>query len=404
MSNKGFFAGSAVASKAPVGRIPKCGACGLLKKCHTPKMPVHGEGRLGILVVGDSPSFTDDRNGEVFSCDHGLYLRRVLRQCGIDIDTDCWSTYALICKSNGTVTDEQIEYCRPNLRNTIEQLKPKIILLVGTAATRSVIGWLWKENPGSITRWHGWNIPSQDLNAWVCPTYDIQYCITEDDPVLHNMFKEAIDEAVSHSERPHETVVDPRTEVDLVYDTTDAARIIRTMISKGGAVAFDYEANMLKPESPDARIVSCSVSWKGRKTIAYPWCGEAIEATRELIRSPLPKIASNMKFEERWTRRHLKTRVRNWVWDTMLAAHVLDNRKSIASLKFQAFVLLGTPVWDNHINEYLQETSDEVSTNQILEQIELKDLLLYNGLDSLYEYRVALCQMDRMGFPKPEGM
>lgn len=423
MNKRGFFAGSQLVSKAPIGIHPKCGACGLHKYCNTPKMSISGRGERRIMVIGEAPGEAEDNDGRAFVGKSGVELRKRLRAVGIDLDQDCWATNAIICRpsvkkgkhtvlTNRTPTDLEIEYCRPNLLKAINELKPIAFLLLGTAAVHSLIGHIWRESPGSINRWQGWSIPCQRLNAWVFPTYHPSTLLHEDDVVLHQMFESALERLSDVDNAPFNdsgsgvpAMPNEKAEVELVHSPDRAAKMIRKMIEKGGPVAFDYETNMLKPDSPKSEIVSCSVCWRGKVTIAYPWLGDAVKATRELLRSPLPKIASNLKFEERWTRRHLKTRVRNWYWDTMLAAHIIDNRNGITSIKFQSFVLLGSDIWDDHIQQFLHTPKHSDSdVNQILEEIDINDLLLYNGLDSLLEYRVAAVQMEQLQYPKPKGL
>jgi len=150
-------------------------------------------------------------------------------------------------------------------------------------------------------------------------------------------------------------------------------------------VAFDYETNRIKPENANARILSCSVCFDGKYTIAFPWHGKAIQAVTVLLSSSIKKIAANMKFEERWTKQILGINVRRFVWDTMIAAHLIDNRKHITGLKFQSFVYLGMPSYDNSIKAYMKSTEDGTNT---LHQINIRELLLYNGLDSLLTYKL----------------
>jgi len=113
-----------------------------------------------------------------------------------------------------------------------------------------------------------------------------------------------------------------------------------------------------------------------------------------MTKSPMPKIASNLKVEDRWTRAKLGHRVRNWYWDTMIAAHVLDNTPGITSIKFQAFVHLGQGDYDSHIKPFLKARK-ESKFNRIHE-LDLNDLLLYGGLDSYLEYWVAMKQIRLM--------
>jgi len=384
---KGFFDGlSLKESSSRVPTLPLCGACGLHKDCTSPKMPVTGEGRRGILVVAEAPEQQEERQ-----------LRRQLSQVGINLDKDCWQTNAIICSTPGnrTPTDKEIDYCLPNLLNTIKELNPKIIILLGSIPTRALLRHIWKTDVGAIGRWTGFRIPSQSLNAWVCPMHHPSYLKRMQSPLLDNEFKRHLKGSVQTSQRPYpKGVPDYEMQVKVIMDTTKAAKMIDERSDWEGYAAFDYETNMLKPEGEKAEIVSCSICWGGRYTIAYPWAGEAVNATRRFIRSAIPKIASNMKFEERWSRKILKTPVRNWHWDTMLAAHVIDNRPGITSIKFQSFVMLGMPSYDDHIKPYLS-SSESMKENRVKE-IDPQQLLLYNGLDSLLEYKVGMKQMEFM--------
>lgn len=405
---KGFFSGSQLAQvKAPPSLIPKCGACGLYKKCQSPKLETYGAGKRKILIVGSYPGPSDDVAGSYLTGKLRAYLRKVLSRHGINVDRDCWFDAALICNPKDTkVTAKHVEYCRPNIVQRIKKLQPNVILLLGGDAVKSVIGWLWKNNSGSIDQWTGWQIPCQSLNTWVVPTYNPLLALNDAEarnPIPQLMFERHVQQAVDLCDsRPWDVVPDWRKDVSLIYDTDKAASILRKMIRKGGSVAFDYEANMLKPEGDGFKIVSCAVCWNDRKTIAYPWHGEAVKATIELFKSPLPKIAANLKYEDRVTRRILKTNIRNWYFDTMIGAHAIDNRPGTKSLKFQAFVHLGMESYNDHIEPFFK--SDGTMTPNKISDVGLSDLLLYNGLDALLEYKLAQKQMEVLKYPKPEGM
>lgn len=86
----------------------------------------------------------------------------------------------------------------------------------------------------------------------------------------------------------------------------------------------------------------------------------------------------------------------------MIGAHAIDSREGTKSLKFQAFVRLGMESYNDHIESFLK-SKGSMSPNRV-DKIELKDLLLYNGLDSLLEFKLALVQMQDIGYPLPEGM
>jgi len=152
-------------------------------------------------------------------------------------------------------------------------------------------------------------------------------------------------------------------------------------------MAFDYETTGLKPDRPEQQIVSCSFCLDGYETWACRIDKKSHAALSKVLLSLLPKIAANMKFEERWTRAKLGHGVANWDWDTMVAAHVLDNRPGITSLKFQAYVQFGIGEYDSTVAPYLRSDSSN-GLNRIRE-VPIQDLLLYNGLDSLIEFKLA---------------
>ena len=361
-------------------------------------MKATGKGEKKILVVAEAPGEQEDEEGTQLIGKSGQELRKRLRKFGVDLDRDCWKTNAVICHppDNETPTNAQIESCRPCLNVTVNELNPNVIILLGGIAVRSLVGYLCpEEEAGAISKWAGWRVPMQTLNTWICPTYHPAYLLRQNDPVLGVWFDRHLEAALKLRGRPWKMVPDYAAEVEIVHGATQAAKILRKMNARGGTVAFDYETNMLKPDAPAAAIYSCAVCWEGKKTIAYPWHGDAIEATSELLLNPsVKKIGANIKFEQRWTRRILGHGVRGWEWDCVLAAHILDNRPGITGVKFQALVRLGLPPYDNEIKPFLQ-ASDSNRMNRIHEA-ELTDVLRYNGIDARCEYELAQKQMEAM--------
>lgn len=371
---------------------PRCGRCKLGRNCHSPKMPHTGNGRLDILVVAEAPGRNEDEQGTQLIGESGQLLRDHLVSMNVDLDRDCWKTNAVVCFPHRTPTDNEIECCRPNLLKTIKQLKPKVIVLLGGVAVKSLIGRLWRQNTGGIARWAGWRIPCQKLNAWICPTYHPAYLLRENNQTLGLWFGEHLRRAFELKDRPWKKVPDFTEQVTRVLKPLD---LIDSFVGTDyPPIAFDYETTHLKPDAEDARIWTCAIS-DGERTIAYPWTESSAEATERLLLSNVPKIGANIKFEQRWTKRVFGHGVRNWRWDTMLASHALDHREGITSVKFQAFVQLGQPSYDDHMRPYL-EAKVPGQANRIKEA-NLQDVLMYNGLDALLEWKIAHRQMKQMG-------
>lgn len=370
-------------------------------------MPVSGQGKRKILIVGEAPGAEEDRKGIQFVGKTGQHLRDVLRQFNIDMRVDCYITNTLICRppKNDTPTDDQIDYCLPNLRKTIDDLKPVVIIPLGAAAVKAVLSLAYKPDPGGVTEWAGWKIPCQKWNCWICPTYHPSFVVRAEDernPVPSLFFERHLEQASRLTSRPWKHVPNYSDQVERFYEPLRAAKVIRQMIRAGGVLAWDLETDRLKPDHSDARIVSCSVCWNGKKTIAYPFRGEAIAATREMVRSDLPKIGAINKFEDRWSRAILKTPVRNWWWDCCVGQHLCDNRRGITSVKFQAFARLGLSAYNEHINPFLESEEKGSNSPNRIDDIDLDELLLYNGLDSLVEFKIGMSQMKEIGYPLPQ--
>lgn len=394
---RGFFA--AKTQTAPTGRLAACGACGLSERCSSPKLPVGGTGGHPVLFVVGGPDVQDDERGRWLTGPAGRLLRSSLQAHGVELGA-CLHTGATICHSPKPVTAERVGHCLPNMLATLRECDPVVVVPMGQQALRAVVGQAWgKSEVGELSRWLGYAIPAQRGNRWIVPTWDPAEVEASDHPAMRLHHEHHLQRALQRAQRrPWRQVPDWRGDVQLEYSPTVAAAWLRDKVQRGGVVAFDYETTSLKPDYDHSRIVSCAVAWgtgpTPAETIAFPWHGDAVVAMSELLRSPLPKIAANMKFEDRWTRAILGHRVRRWVWDTMLAAHVDNQVKGVTGLKFQAFVRLGQPLWNEAVEPYFHSRPGE--PNRVAE-VPLADLLRYNGLDSLLEYRLAFRQMKAMG-------
>lgn len=390
---QGFFQESTLIRKPPALTVARCGACQLFEHCETPKQIVAGKGRRKILIVGDMPGKLKHFAGWT-----RRKLEEMLADVGIDLHKDCWTTSAIICRSKKSPTKNQLEWCHPNLQKTLRDLKPTIVIPLGFHAIKQVVGPYWKGNFGpEIIRWVGWQIPCHRPNMWICPTWNPSWLRHEKNPMMEFWMKRHLLAASKLVGRPWEKIPNYEKQVEVILNPQTAARRIRSLLMLGDfPAAFDYETNMLKPDSPKAKIVCCSICFDGKQTIAYPWAGDAIRATREFIRSRCKKIASNLDMEDRWTRKEFGHRVRGWSWDTMLNAHIADNRGKISSIKFQALVRLGVPIYNQHIERFLK--SKRPNTPNRIDEVEMSQLLLYCGLDSLLEFLVAEKQAAELGF------
>jgi hypothetical protein len=166
-------------------------------------------------------------------------------------------------------------------------------------------------------------------------------------------------------------------------------------------VAFDYETTGLKPHSKGHQIVCASVAISEDEVYTFEMPKKAANRKPfiDLLKNPyIGKVAQNMKFEDAWSIVKLKTRVRNWVWDTMQATHILDNRTGITGLKIQTYLQFGVSGYNTTVKKWLQaeDNKNANSLNKMVEYMKTpvgkKETLYYCALDSIFEYRLMMKQ------------
>jgi uracil-DNA glycosylase family 4 len=368
-----------------------CEACGLSKTCNSPKMPYSGKGKKKILVIGEAPGATEDEKGTQFVGDAGKTLRRKFASLGIDLDRDCWKTNAIICRppKNATPKSRQISLCFPHLEKTILELKPKKIITFGKTPLQSFL--LGRESVKSVESWVGWTIPDQKYKCWVFPNYHPQYLnYNADDIILHKLFDKYLKQAIEwDKEFPdnHNDIKDVR----VIKDLTTIILYLQS-IKPGMQISFDIETTGRKPFVKGHKIKTMSIALGKHKCFAFPFMAEEEAFIRQIRRimtdSEIEKIGQNLKYEDLWLRVLHDIEVKGWIFDTMLGIHVLDNRSGITGLKFQTYIYEGVSDYSKEVKKYLEAAEKDGNAFNQIDKVDIDKLLLYNGLDSLYTFRL----------------
>lgn len=104
---------------------------------------VPGEGRLDaqIMLVGQAPGDTEDRTLRPFVGRSGKLLDKMLRSAGLRRER-CYITSVVqfFPPKNRLPNPKEVEMCLPFLRMQIDLIKPKFIVLLGSLASRSLLG------------------------------------------------------------------------------------------------------------------------------------------------------------------------------------------------------------------------------------------------------------------------
>jgi len=121
-------------------KIKNCRKCPLHK---SRKNAVPGEGpqNAKLFFVGEAPGKQEDKTGRPFVGRSGDYLNRLLKKNNIS-RKKVFITGAVKCRppSNHAPTSKELEICKKlYLDRQIEIIKPKLIVVLGTTALKSLL-------------------------------------------------------------------------------------------------------------------------------------------------------------------------------------------------------------------------------------------------------------------------
>jgi len=422
---KGFFSSKETKSKSrPDGRTYSCASCGLYQYVLSPRMESFGNFKKGILNLGEGPGEEEDKKGKQWQGKMGRALQRVYKKQGIDLFGDCLNINAVNCRptnekgGNRKPTDYEIACCRRRVIQIIEQYKPKVIVLLGGSALKTLLGHRWKKDLGGISKWRGCTIPDRDFRAWVCPVFHPSYVERQnEDSVTETIWEQDLERALGMMEVPFPKFPNEEKQIQIVQNKDEVSRVLR-LLNQGSIppdpqlMAFDIESTGLKPYDTSRHHISC-ISFCENPNHAYVIPAPKRRGHKKHLKDLLEnlnigKIAANMKFEDTWMNIIYGIHVTPWAWDTMQAAHILDNRPGITGLKFQTYVNFGIVDYDSEISGYL-EAQDQKDGNSVNRIDELwaspeprKKLMTYCGMDTIFTYKLALKQMKEMNFDPEE--
>ena len=408
---KGFFSNIKKLSASPVvkkAKVATCADCPLHdQSCAKSEVQLIGDGKKNILIL------TGTMNIKNKSFER---LEAELDIVGIDLYNDCYMTsviqstsprHSVSVKKNGKlvtreVTDSQkyIECCRHKVHGFINEMQPTVILAMGDRVMdslvkhRSTFRGMWP----SIDNWVGHCIPDQAYGAWVIPVWPLNRLYEyESDPngkVYTRRFREFMKWIPECLKKGNPPIRHDEDKIEVIIDDDHAIERMEECISychkNDHVLSFDYETTGVKPFLPEHKIVCVSLAWKDDLSISFMLNEKTWPKFNEiLVDRKIKKCGHNIQFEELWTRIRSpkRERVANWKQDTMLDAHILDNRTGLTGLKLQTYLQFGVAGYDDETNDFLEATYPN-DLNRIFE-LPPKTVLKYCALDSLYTLWLA---------------
>ena len=144
--------------------IEACEKCGLCRRIHH-KVPGQGDGNADLMFIGEGPGADEDLQGLAFVGAAGQLLTKML--AAIELPRErVYICNTVKCRppGNRTPTPEERAACLIHLRMQVSLVRPKVILILGASAARTVLG-----EDVYITRVRGqWR---ERKGVWIMATY-----------------------------------------------------------------------------------------------------------------------------------------------------------------------------------------------------------------------------------------
>ena len=122
-----------------------------------------------VLIIGEGPGAEEDAQGHPFVGKAGQLLDRMIAAAGLTDRVFIANTVFWCPPGNRTPTPAEQAICAPFVERAFAILKPSVVLLLGAAATKSVL-----QTEEGIMKlrgdWKEWRLPEGDISAPALPT------------------------------------------------------------------------------------------------------------------------------------------------------------------------------------------------------------------------------------------
>ncbi len=121
-------------------QIETCVACELAAGC-THKVPGQGDHHAPLMLIGEGPGEVEDREGLAFVGPAGQLLTRMLAAISLPRER-VFICNVVKCRppQNRVPLPNEADACLPYLRMQVALIRPKVILLLGATAARTILG------------------------------------------------------------------------------------------------------------------------------------------------------------------------------------------------------------------------------------------------------------------------
>lgn len=408
---RGFFDLEEIAPpKKPAAKkvtINNCETCGRdVGYSHT---YARGGSRKKILFVLDKMN-AEERDGKQTWLGARAVLRKEIEK--VFGDKYFWknataTVYAVAC-GDAPITTAHVDACRKKLDPKTLVKDYDVVIPFGYHALRAVIG---DHVPAGvmgtgIQDFIGEQIPDAELGVWVCPTWETSRIYYDNFRGERQLDEFYLRDILAHVENATALLANSFSraaapKINIVRDSESAITEIERMRARRGAISFDVETSGLKPYR-EGHLIRSLAFCDGERAVSFlNFDNERFRAAvRDFLADEKIKfVAHNGKYDALWCKRFFGVAPKI-DYDTMLAAHVENNRKSVG-LKLKTYIKFGTRGYGDEIAEYLESAPADkkregAHAKNSIERAPVEKLLTYNALDSWYTYRLCMYYTARL--------
>jgi DNA polymerase len=119
----------------------QCFRC-VLGQTRTNAVIYRGNIQAPLMLIGEGPGQHEDEQGKPFVGKSGQLLDKILQSVNLDVEQDVFICNVVKCRppENRDPTPQEAEACKGYLFEQIRLVNPKIILLTGKIALRTLLG------------------------------------------------------------------------------------------------------------------------------------------------------------------------------------------------------------------------------------------------------------------------
>jgi DNA polymerase-1 len=310
--------------------------------------------------VGEAPAATEARRGKPFVGPSGKVLDRAMADAGLD-RRECYVTNATCCCGPSPKARE-IALCRDRLLTELELVAPNVVLALGNAALRALLG------RGNVSRARGAAYRHDGLGCLVVPSYHPAMVLRS--PAAYHDLVSDIRLAVALLEGGGTVVVKPAPDVvhEVVCDAAGVERTVAKALESQGPVAVDVET------ASDGSLLCVGLSWEeGRAAVITGDAAMSCATLLDQLFASRPLVFHNAQFDLQVLWRNGMPSARTG-GDTMLLCYCLDERKGKHSLADAIREHLNVPDHKKPMDKYMGHMEDAPRN----------ELYRYNALDAAY--------------------